>query len=84
MQAVEMTRAVKAMAKAGAAESGEIGRRIEGLRQVRGLCGRLALARERHYTQVMTEAAAATRTDASTGAGTLLELDLLSLELCDE
>jgi hypothetical protein len=84
MQAVETTRAVAAMAETQAAESSEICRRIEGLRQVRALCGRFDAARERRYAQVMSEAATAIRSGRPAGANTLLELNLLGLELCDD
>ncbi len=65
------------------AEGGEIGRRIEGVRQVRALCGRLAPGRERHYADVMTAVAAA-NAGGSVCKEALLALDVLSLELCDD
>jgi hypothetical protein len=61
-------------------ERGEIGRRIEGVRKVRALCGRLAPGRERHYEDVM----AAANASGSVCKEAALALDLLSLELCDD
>jgi hypothetical protein len=80
MQTLEL---VTVAANAGLAESAEIFRRIDGLRQVRALCGRLAPGRERRYMAVMVAAAAAS-TNGSARTAALLELDLLSLELCDD
>ncbi len=63
--------------------AGVIDRRLESLKQVRVLCGRLAPAREQHYAEVMTAAGAATAS-GSAREGAVLALDLLSLELCDD
>ena len=64
-------------------EGGEVGRRIESVRQMRALCGRLAPGRERHYEEVMAAAAAA-NASGSVCKEAALALDLLSLELCDD
>lgn len=81
MQTLELNRT--GAEQVGPAERGEIGRRIDGLKQVRALCGRLTPARERHYAHVMIAAATA-GSSGSAHTGALLELDLLSLELCDD
>ncbi len=83
MQAVETKRTFVTMAEAGTAKGGEIGQRIEDLKQLRALCGRLAPARERRYADAIGVAAAASA-GALPRAEALLELDLLSLELCDD
>jgi hypothetical protein len=48
------------------------------------MCGPLSAAYERRYMRVMEQASLAMQASASVRQAALRELDLLSLELCDE